>query len=155
MTKTNFGEFREENLYGTNGVINEFMRAFDLDLLMYMSNGDTPLGFEVRDYYDINEGGKNYLLSLNSELKAFRDDYYNLKSAYEIAERIDLTVNIVYPYVKKRTYSDSGLNMRPVRTSVPFKDFNKASKVSYLSSFQILKDIQRDYQLEKLRARIK
>ena len=151
MTKTNFGEFRVGKLYGTNGVINEFMRAFDLDLLMYMSNGDTPLGFEVRDYYDINEGGKNYLLSLNSELKAFRDDYYNLKSAYKIAERLDLTVNIVYPYVKKRTYSDSGLNMRPVRTSVPFKDFNKTSEVSYLSSFQILRDIQMDDRFNTLR----
>jgi len=151
MTKTKFGEFREGNLCGTNGVLNEFMRAFDLPLLNYMSDGDRPVGPELRDYYEINEAGQKYLLGFKSELRVFRDDYYRDKSAYYIAERLDLSVNIVYPYVKNRTYSKEGISRSPVRTSIPFKDFNKSSKVSYLSSFQILRDIQRDDQLEKLR----
>ncbi|WP_405570202.1 hypothetical protein [Winogradskyella sp. Asnod2-B02-A] len=151
MIITNFDKFREQELVGTNGVIKKFMRAFELELLIYMSNGDKPVGPEVSDYYDINEVGQKHLLGLNSELKVFRADYHKGKSAYYIAERLDLSVNIVYPYVKNRTYTKEGVSCGPVRTSVLFKDFSKASEVSYLSSFQILRDIQMDDRFYKLR----
>jgi len=151
MEKINFGEFREKKLVGTNGLLNEFMRAFDLYLLKYMSNEKKVVGPEVRDYYDINEAGQKFLLSLKDELQAFREDYYAQKSAYDIAERIDLNVNIVYPYVKNRTYTENGTQYSTVQTNTPFKDFDKNSLVSYLSSFQILRDIQMDIRLEMLR----
>ncbi|WP_055445547.1 hypothetical protein [Lacinutrix himadriensis] len=151
MTKTNFGKFREQELVGTNGVINEFMRAFDLELLNYMSNEDKPVGAEVRDYYDINEAGQKFLLNLKDDILTFRDDYYAMKSTIDIAKRIDLNVETVYPYVKYRTFSKEGYNITPVKTFVSFKDFNPTSKVYYLSSFQILRDIQMDDRFNKLK----
>ena len=142
MDKMNFGEFRNKELVGTNGLVNEFMRAFDLRLLNFMSNEDKGVGPEVRDYYDINEVGQNYMLGLKENFEAFKKDYYNQKSAFEIAKRIDIDIDIVYRYVKNRTYSEEGYHIQPVKTMTSFNDFNENSEVNFLSSFQILRDIQ-------------
>ena len=88
MKTKNFGEFRDKELTGTNGLLNEFMRAFDLHLLQYMSYEDNKIGRqarEVRDYYEIDEAGQKLLLGLKEELTAFRTDYYEQKSTFEIA----------------------------------------------------------------------
>ncbi|CAH8282887.1 hypothetical protein EV196_101734 [Mariniflexile fucanivorans] len=151
MERTNFGNFRKTHLLGTNNLFNEFMRAFDLPVLRYMFNEGNMVGEEVRDYYEINEPGQKFLLNLKEGLAVFKEDYYAKKSAIDIAERINLDVDMVYPYVKNRTYSSDGYHKRPVDTKTPFNDFDKNSGVHYLSSFQILKDIQMDIRFETLK----
>ncbi|WP_396636309.1 hypothetical protein [Maribacter sp. R77961] len=152
MEKTNFGTFRNKELVGTNGLLNEFMRAFDLNLIRYMSNEGKMVGPEVRDYYNINEDGQKLLISLLEDLKVFRAEYYQKKSAIEIAERIKLDISEVYPFVKNRTYSIDGYSKGPVQTSIAFENFNEHSEVSFLSSFQILRDIQIDKRFKLLKS---
>lgn len=156
MSTINFGEFRKNELTGTNGLLNEFMRAFDLPFLKYMSYSEKKVSFdafgnEIRDYHNINEAGQKFLLEKKGELQIFSKDYYEDKSSFDIAKRINLSVDIVFQYLLKRAFSADGSQKSFFDKSMDIKDFNKESKVKGLSSFQILRDIQVDERFHMLK----
>lgn len=136
-------EFREKV---TNYMrpLQDYCETFDIDLFSDKFL-ESPFNKTLRNNTKIKQAMIDFFLPLKEELLSYQYDYFSMKSARHIAEKIDSDTVRVVAYLERKKHSfktDEIIDLTEV------EDVSTETKVKNISSFKILKDFQlKDRQL--------
>lgn len=161
-----FGDIKDELHISSNRVLNHFLDVFDLrhNQPAYVSG---PKYNGIRNYQEIKGDFPDALRSYKDQLNSFQKDYYQFKSLIEISRRIGVDVQTLLSFTQERIHLFDVLGKKKVRGQSEMVItrlkcdalYVGASKkglivpeteLGYISSFNILKVIQRETLRSKL-----